>query len=67
MKGYSVYSQIQQLKEKGFKKNTVAKMLGINRRTVNRYWSMFADEYEVNALNICREKALGEYEVIVLK
>ena len=67
MKGYCVYSQIQQLKEKGFKKATIAAMLGVNRRTVNRYWDMLADEYELNASNICREKALGEYEVIVLK
>jgi transposase len=42
-------------------------MLGVNRRTVTRYWDMLADEYELNASNICREKALGEYEVIVLK
>ena len=67
MKGYSVYSQIQQLKEKGFRKTTVAKLLGINRRTVNRYWDMLADEYEINASNICREKALGEFGGIVLK
>lgn len=44
MKGYLVYSQIQQLKEKGFKKANVAKQLGINRRTVDRYWNMSADE-----------------------
>ena len=66
MKGYCVYSQIQQFKEKGFKKNTVANMLGINRRTVNRYWDMLAD-YELNATTICREKALGEYETTILK
>ncbi len=67
MKGYSVYSQIQQLKEKGFRKATVANQLGINRRTVDRYWNMIADEYEENASNICRVKALGEYESIILK
>ena len=67
MKGYCVYSQIQQLKEKGFKKNTVAKMLGINRRTVNRYWNMLADDYEINATNICRETALSEHETTILK
>ena len=67
MKGYCVYSQIQQLKEKEFKKNAVAKMLGINRRTVSRYWDMVADDYEVNAANICREKALGEYEATILR
>ena len=67
MKGYCVYSQIHQLKEKGFRKTTVAKMLGINRRTVNRYWDMLADDYEINASNICRERALGEYASIIVK
>lgn len=66
MKGYSVYSQIQQLKEKGFKKSAVAKQLNINRRTVDRYWNMKADEYELNSANICRTKVLGEYENIIL-
>lgn len=37
MKGYNVYSKIQKLKEKGFKKATVAKRLHINRRTVDKY------------------------------
>jgi transposase len=67
MKGYSVYSRIQQLKEKGFKKAAVAKQLGINRRTVNRYWNMAADDYEENSANICRAKALSEYEAGILK
>ena len=66
MKGYSVYSQIQQLKEKGFKKSAVAKQLNINRRTVDRYWNMKAEEYELNSANICRTKVLGEYENIIL-
>lgn len=66
MKGYSVYSQIQQLKEKGFKKSAVAKQLNINRRTVDRYWNMKADEYELNSANICRTKVLGEYENTIL-
>ena len=46
MKGYNVYSRIQQLKEKGFKKATVAKQLHINRRTVDKYWSMSVEDYE---------------------
>ena len=46
MKGYSVYSQIQQLKEQGFRKDAVARNLGINWRTANRYWDMTVEEYE---------------------
>lgn len=66
MKGYSVYSQIQQLKEKGFKKAAIAKQLEINRRTVNRYWDMTVDDYETNAASVCRIKILNEYEDIIL-
>jgi len=61
MKGYSVYSSIQQLKERGLKIATVAKQLGINRRTVNHYWDMAVEEYEENSINICREALLGKY------
>lgn len=37
MKEYKVYKEIQQLREKGFRKNSVAKQLGVNWRTVDRY------------------------------
>jgi transposase len=67
MKGYSVYSRIQQLKEKGFRKAAVAKQLNINRRTVNRYWGIKADEFENNFSNICKTKTLAEYENTILK
>ena len=61
MKGYSVYNAIQQLKERGFKKASVAKHLNLNRRTVIRYWDMPVDEYEQKHLGLCREKALDTY------
>ncbi|MDD2503226.1 MAG: hypothetical protein PHG58_05130 [Clostridia bacterium] len=66
MKGYSVYSKIKQLNEKGFKKATVAKQLGINRRTANRYWDTTVDDYETNAANICRNNLLDEFKDIIL-
>lgn len=66
MKGYSVYNAIQQLKNRGFKKDAVAKQLGINWRTVDRYWDMSVDEYEDKHLGLCREKALdGHRDQIV--
>lgn len=64
MKGYFVYSQIKQLKEKGFKQNAVALLLGVHRETVKRYWNMTADEYE--AMCVSRVKLLDEYEDIIL-
>ena len=61
MKGYSVYNAIQQLKERGFKKASVARQLNLNRRTVIRYWDMSVEEYEQKHLGLCREKALDTY------
>ena len=60
MKGYSVYSQIQQLKEQGFRKDAVARNLGINWRTVNRYWDMTVDEYEASLSGVCQVQLLDE-------
>ena len=66
MKGYSVYNAIQQLKEQGFKKATVARQLEINRRTVNRYWDMSVDEYEAMKSEVRRKQALDEYQQTIL-
>ena len=52
MKGYSVYNAIQQLKERGFKKASVARQLNLNRRTVIRYWDMSVEEYEQKHLGL---------------
>ena len=40
------YAEIQMLKNKGFKKARVAKMLSINRETVKKYWDKPPDVYE---------------------
>ena len=66
MKGYRVYSQIQQLKEKGFKRAAAARQLGINRRTIERYWDMELEAYESNADRIRRINQLDEYEETIL-
>ena len=67
MKGYIVYSKIQQLKEKGFKKATVARTLCVNRRTVDHYWNMAPDVFEAEQSKICRQKMLANYQDIILK
>ena len=66
MKGYSVYSQIQQLKEQGFRKDAVARNLGINWRTVNRYWDMTVDEYEASLSGVCQVQLLDEYRDTII-
>ena len=58
-----MYSQIKQLQEEGFSEANVAKRLGINRRTVRRYWDMSADEYENQCIS--RIKLLGEHQEII--
>ena len=67
MKEIKVYSKIHELKEKGFRKAAVAKQLGINWRTVDRYWDMSPDEYNNNYDNVDRIHLMDKYrEIIVL-
>lgn len=61
MKGIKMYSKIHELKEKGFRKDAVAKQLGINWRTVDRYWDMSPEEYNRNYENIDRIHILDKY------
>ena len=58
MKGYNVYSKIQQMREVGFSQRATAKSLGINRKTVKRYWDMDVEEYEHKARKIVRIRNL---------
>lgn len=62
MKGYSVYSKIQQLKEAGFSQRRTAKALGINRKTVKRYWGMPLQNYESNRQSVVRSSVLDDYQ-----
>lgn len=61
MKGYQVYSKIHQMREAGFSQRAIAKALGINRKTVKRYWDMDVDEYEHNARKIVRIRNLDPH------
>lgn len=62
MKGYSVYSKIQQLKDAGFTQRGAAKALGINRKTVKRYWDMPVTQYEEKRQTVVRAALLDEYQ-----
>lgn len=61
MKGYQVYSKVHQMREAGFSQRAIAKALGINRKTVKRYWDMDVDEYEHNARKIVRIRNLDPH------
>jgi len=42
-----MYSKIQQKKQQGFSRDAVARQLELNWRTVDHYWDMTAEDYEV--------------------
>lgn len=46
MMDWIMYADIQDLKRKGLKRARVAKILGIHRETVTKYWNMTPDEFE---------------------
>ena len=58
MKGYSMYSKIQQMKEAGFSQRAVARTLRVHRNTVKRYWNMPAEEYRRERERVSRSSAL---------
>ena len=62
MKGYNVYSKIQQFRQAGFSQRQVARRLGINRKTVKRYWAMPVNEYEEMSNAVCRMQYLDKYQ-----
>ena len=61
MKGYNVYSKVHQMREAGFSQRAIAKALGINRKTVKRYWDMDVEQYEHNARKIVRIQNLDTH------
>ena len=66
MKGYNVYSKIQQFRQAGLSQRQVARRLGINRKTVKRYWEMPADEYEQLSSAACRMQYLDKYRAQIM-
>lgn len=47
MEDFHMYSEIQQKKKQGFSKDAVARQLRLNWRTVNQYWEMTVEDYEM--------------------
>ena len=66
MKEIKVYNAIHQLKERGFKKDSVARQLSINWRTVDRYWNMTVAEYESQSQSLKRTSQLDDYRNQIL-
>jgi transposase len=66
MLGWSMYIQIQQYKEIGLKRSQVARRLGINIKTVNRYWKVTPKEM-VELQDMKRKSKYSEYEEVILE
>lgn len=61
-----MYSDIQTQKNLGFSKRSASSHLGMNYRTVAKYWDMTPDECEVTILNRERRRCLELYDGVVL-
>lgn len=62
MKDWQMYYQIQKLKALGFKRNAVKRKLGINPRTIAKYWDMSAEEFQrAQESSSARTKKPDEY------
>ncbi len=62
-----MYSEIQQLKEKGLNKSQVARKLNINRRTVDKYWEVTPDGFaKLKEGSRVRTKKLEKHKGLIL-
>lgn len=68
MVGIEMYSDIQKLKRLGYKKNRASIKLGIDAKTIRKYWDMSQDEYLAYLLE-CKErsKIMDSYKDFVLR
>jgi len=54
------------MRQAGFSQRQVARRLGINRKTVKRYWEMPVNEYEEMSSAICRMQYLDKYQAQII-
>lgn len=67
MVGIAMYAKIQDLKRKGYKKQRAARELGIDTKTVRKYWNMSEAEYSFYLLETKeRSKIMDPYRDFVL-
>ena len=67
MKDLLDISAILKLKEKGFSNRSIATTLGINRKTVNKYWNLYKNNFEKLELTNDSKEILKIQEDIVSK
>jgi len=68
MVGTAMYVKIQELRRKGYKKQRAARELGIDTKTVRKYWEMTEAEYSTYLLETKeRSKIMDPYRDFVLE
>jgi transposase len=65
MKGWQMYGIIQRMKDLSFKKTQVARKIGLDVRTVAKYWEMDADSF-AKIQKRYRTKVLSTHEEVVV-
>lgn len=66
MKGWLMYSRIQQLKEQGFSIRNISRLIRVSRNTIAKYWDMPPDEYAKTLTEVNKLSSLSAYEEIIL-
>ena len=67
MKDWIMFSELQALKNKGFKKTAVAKKLDVNFRTVDKYWEMAPEDFAEATSIIARFKRPEVYRQLFIQ
>lgn len=68
MKGWKVFAEIMELKNRGFNKSQVERIMGINYKTIMKYWDMTPEEYAESIKSAkTRTKKLDVYEKDILE
>lgn len=65
MKGWHMYTDIQSQRNLGFSKRQVAEHLGLDFRTISRYWDMDPDTFQKVIQNRQRRRNLELYEGVI--
>jgi len=66
VKGWHMYSRIQELKEQGFSIRKAAQITKINRGTITKYWDMSPEEFARTLTEVNKMSSLAAYEHIVV-
>lgn len=65
-KRWLMYSKIQTMKSEGFSQRKAAKILGIHRRTVKKYWEMTPNEFQETILEPAKKSSLEQHKELIL-